>query len=295
MSEEKSVSMTLPILTDHFSALAPNYDAILSDVWGVIHNGVASFPAASQALTRFRDGGGTVVLISNAPRPGAQVARLLDHLHVPHSAYDAIVTSGDVTRDFVGKRAGEPVFHIGPERDLTIFTGLDAPFGPLETAHYVICSGLYDDEVETPDDYRELVAKIRARNLFMVCANPDVVVERGDRLVYCAGAIADLYAEQGGEVFYAGKPYRPLYDLALAEVAKARGKPVGLDRVLAIGDSVRTDLKGAHDLGVDCLFVTAGIHAEELGHRDDPDPAALRMMFATAGQMPKAVTRKLVW
>ena len=287
--------MTPPLLTDHFSALAPNYDAILSDVWGVIHNGVESFPAASEALTRFRRQGGTVCLISNAPRPGGQVMRLLDHLHVPHSAYDAIVTSGDVTREFVAKRAGEPVFHIGPERDLTIFTGLDAPFGRLETARYVICSGLYDDEVETPDDYRELVGKIRARDLFMVCANPDVVVERGDRLVYCAGAIADLYAEQGGEVFYAGKPYRPLYDLALGEVAKARGKSVPLDRVLAIGDSVRTDLKGAHDLGADCLFVTAGIHSEELGHRDNPDPAALRTMFAAAGQMPRAMTRRLVW
>jgi HAD superfamily hydrolase (TIGR01459 family) len=291
--------MTPPLLTDHFATLAPNYDAVLSDVWGVIHNGVESFTPACDALARFRANGGSVVLISNAPRPGDQVTRLLDHLHVPHSAYDAIVTSGDVTRDFVAKRAGEPVFHIGPERDLTIFTGLDAPFGPLESAHYVICSGLYDDEIETPDDYRELVAKIRERNLFMVCANPDVVVERGDRLVYCAGAIADLYAEQGGEVFYAGKPYRPLYDLALAETAtvrKARALgDVTLDRVLAIGDSVRTDLKGAHDLGVDCLFVTAGIHAEELGHRDDPDPTALAKMFATAGQMPKAVTRRLVW
>src|SRR3954454_20022811 len=251
--------MTPPLLTDHFSTLAPNYDAVLSDVWGVIHNGVESFTPACDALARFRANGGSVVLISNAPRPGAQVTRLLDHLHVSHSAYDAIVTSGDVTRDFVAKRAGEPVFHIGPERDLTIFTGLDAPFGPLEAARYVICSGLFDDEVETPDDYRELIAKIHARNLFMVCANPDVVVERGDRLVYCAGAIADLYAERGGEVFYAGKPYRPLYDLALAEVAKARGKRVPLDRVLAIGHSVRTDLKGAHDLGVAFLFVTAGI------------------------------------
>src|SRR5437763_3077860 len=291
--------MTPPILTDHFATLAPNYDAILSDVWGVIHNGVESFPAASEALRRFRETGGTVVLISNAPRPGAQVARLLDHLHVPHSAYDAIVTSGDVTRDFLGKRVGEPVFHIGPERDLTIFTGLDAPFGPLETAHYVICSGLYDDEIETPDDYHELVAKIRERNLFMVCANPDVVVERGDRLVYCAGAIADLYAELGGEVFYAGKPYRPLYDLALAETARVRKErslnDAPMSHVLAIGDSVRTDLKGAHDLGVDCLFVTAGIHAEELGHRDDPDLSALGGIFSAAGHAPEAVTRKLAW
>ena len=152
---------------------------------------------------------------------------------------------------------------------------------------------------KTPDDYRDLLAQLRARNLFMLCANPDVVVERGDKLVYCAGALADAYAEMGGEVYYAGKPYRPLYDLALAETATARaaralaGK-LPLNRVLAIGDSVRTDLKGAHDLGVDCLFVTAGIHAEELGTATTRT-RALGTMFAAAGQMPKAVTRRLVW
>ena len=287
-------------LTDHFATLAPHYDAVLSDVWGVIHNGISAFPAASDALTRFRDKGGTVSLISNAPRPGAQVIRMLDRMGVPRTAYDAIVTSGDVTRAMVAKRPGEPFYLIGPERDHTIFTGLDAPFGTPEQASYVICTGLFDDEVETPDDYAERLAALRARNLFMICANPDIVVERGDKLVYCAGALADAYAALGGEVYYAGKPHRPLYDMALGEIARARsaralGGDVASARVLAIGDSVRTDLKGAHDLGVDCLFVTAGIHAEELGHRDDPDPDALRTMFATAGQMPKAVTRKLAW
>jgi HAD superfamily hydrolase (TIGR01459 family) len=287
--------MTAPILTDHFATLAPNYDAILSDVWGVVHNGIAATPSACEALTRFRDKGGSVVLISNAPRPGEGVIKFLDHLNVPRSVYDGIVTSGDVTRSVVAQRAGQSLFLIGPERDHSIFTGLDAPFTTVEEAAYVVCTGLFNDEVETPDDYRDLLAQLRARNLFMLCGNPDVVVERGDRLVYCAGAIADLYAELGGEVFYAGKPYRPLYDLALAEVERVKGKSVPLNRVLAIGDSVRTDLKGAHDLGVDCLFVTAGIHAEELGHRDDPDPEALTTMFAAAGQMPKAVTRRLVW
>ena len=287
-------------LTDHFATLAPHYDAVLSDVWGVIHNGVSAFPAASDALTRFRQKGGAVSLISNAPRPGAQVVRMLDHMGVPRSAYDAIVTSGDVTRAMVAKRAGEPVYLIGPERDHTIFTGLDAPFSTPEQAKYVICTGLFDDEIETPDDYRERLAALRARELFMICANPDIVVERGDRLVYCAGALADAYAALGGEVYYAGKPHRPLYDMALGEIARARterslGGEVPRNRVLAIGDSVRTDLKGAHDLGVDCLFVTAGIHAEELGHRDDPDLATLGEMFAKAGHAPKAVTRKLVW
>jgi HAD superfamily hydrolase (TIGR01459 family) len=288
------------LLTDHFSSLAPHYDAVLSDVWGVIHNGVASFPPACDALARFREMGGSVVLISNAPRPGDQVIRLLDHLHVPRSTYDGIMTSGDVTRAMVAKRAGERVFLIGPERDHTIFSGLDAPFSGAEDASYVVCTGLFDDEVETPEDYADLLRQLRRRNLFMVCANPDIVVERGDRLVHCAGALADAYVELGGEVYYAGKPHRPLYDLALAETARARAAraleaDVPLGRVLAIGDSVRTDVKGAHDLGVDCLFVTAGIHAEELGHRDDPDLDALAEMFTAAGHAPKAVTRRLTW
>jgi HAD superfamily hydrolase (TIGR01459 family) len=292
--------MSPPLITDHFSTLAPNYDAVLSDVWGVVHNGVAATPAACDALTRFREKGGSVVLISNAPRPGEGVIRFLDHLKVPHDAYDGIVTSGDVTRSVVAQRAGQKLFLIGPERDHSIFTGLDAPFTTVEEAEYVVCTGLFDDEVETPDDYRDLLAQLRARNLFMLCGNPDVVVERGDKLIYCAGALADVYAEMGGEVYYAGKPHRPLYDLALAETAKVREArslvpEVPLSRVLAIGDSVRTDLKGAHDLGVDCLFVTAGIHAEELGGRDNPDPEAIATMFAAAGKAPKAVMRRVVW
>jgi HAD superfamily hydrolase (TIGR01459 family) len=133
------------------------------------------------------------------------------------------------------------------------------------------------------------------RKLFMVCGNPDVVVERGDRLVYCAGAIADLYAAMGGEVLYAGKPYRPIYDMALAKAAAAAGKKPALERVLAIGDSIRTDLKGAALLGADFLFITAGIHAEELGGRERPDTGALKNAFTAAGGMPKAVMRQLVW
>src|SRR3954453_2712842 len=244
------------LITDHFSTLAPSYDTVLSDVWGVIHNGVSAFPAASEALSNFRQNGGAVVLISNAPRPGNQVIRMLDRMDVPHAAYDGIVTSGDVTRDMVAQRAGEPFFLIGPERDHSIFEGLDAPFSTIAAAKYVICTGLFDDEVETPEDYREMLAQLRARNLFMVCANPDLVVERGERLVYCAGAIADLYRTLGGEVLYAGKPHLPIYHEALDKIAAARGAPVGLERVLAIGDSVRTDLRGATALGVDCLFVT---------------------------------------
>ena len=196
---------------ESFATLATGYDAVLSDVWGVIHNGVAATPEACDALMRFRAKGGTVALITNAPRPGAVVTRFLDKLNVPREAYDTIVSSGDVTRAVIAKRPGKNVFHIGPERDLGIFEGLDLRFVPLEQADYVVCTGLTDDETETPESYRALLTKVRERKLFMICGNPDLVVERGDRLVYCAGAIADLYGELGGEVLYAGKPHPPIY------------------------------------------------------------------------------------
>jgi HAD superfamily hydrolase (TIGR01459 family) len=286
----------LPPLLDRFSPFAPDYDVVLSDVWGVVHNGVAATAEACDALVRFRAAGGTVVLITNAPRPGEVVARItLDRLGVPRTAYDGIVSSGDVTRALIAARAGQRLFHIGPERDLGIFAGLDAPLATLENASYALCSGLTDDTVEKPQDYHGLIERMRARGLPMICANPDVVVERGDQLVYCAGAIADLYAAAGGEVIFAGKPYRPIYDQALAIAQAARGKAAAHERVLAIGDSVRTDLKGAAAFGIDCLFVTAGIHAEELGHRDKPDASALADIFGAAGLFPKAVMRRLTW
>jgi HAD superfamily hydrolase (TIGR01459 family) len=284
-----------PSFIERFATLAAGYDAVLSDVWGVIHNGVEAFPAACDALARFRSKGGRVVLITNAPRPGAVVVKLLDRLKVPHDCYDGIVSSGDVTRAVMAERPGKAVFHIGPERDLPIFDGLGLRFVPLEQADYVVCTGLADDEVETPQHYRALLTDIRARGLFMLCGNPDLVVERGTRLVYCAGALADLYRDLGGEVLYAGKPYRPIYERSLAHIADLRGAPVPPSRVLAIGDSVRTDLKGASAFGVDCLFVTAGIHAEELGERHDPNRDTLTRIFAEAGIAPKAVTSRLVW
>ena len=289
------MSVAFPPITSHFAALAGDYDIVLSDVWGVVHNGIAATPEACDALTRFRAGGGTVVLLTNAPRPGANVREILDRLAVPHSAYDAIVSSGDVARALIIARAGERVFHVGPERDLPMFEGLDAPITELERADYAVCSGLFDDTVETPQDYQPLVERMRARSLPMICANPDVVVERGDKLVYCAGAIADLYAAAGGEVVYAGKPYRPIYEQALSVAEAAHGAPVAHHRLLAIGDSVRTDIKGAAALGIDSLFVTAGIHAEELGERHDPDTLALSNIFAAAGVVPKAVMSRLTW
>ena len=286
------MTVAIPPITAHFSDLAGGYDVVLSDVWGVVHNGLAAHPLACEALALFRKKGGRVVLITNAPRPGEAVIRQLDKLAVPHGAYDDIVSSGDVTRAVILSRPGQNYFHLGPERDYSIFSGLDARRVPLEKADYVVCSGLYNDEVETPDDYRAQLEQMRAHNLFMVCANPDVVVERGSELVYCAGALADLYASIGGEVLYAGKPYQPIYQQALA---KAKAVNVPRSRVLAIGDSIRTDLRGAHAAGLDFLFVTAGIHADELGARDAPDSGALAEKFAAAGAAPTAIMHSLVW
>jgi HAD superfamily hydrolase (TIGR01459 family) len=273
--------------------LAPDYDVLLCDVWGVVHNGVTAFPHACDALMRARARGAAVILITNAPRQSTVVARQLEKMHVPREIYDAIVSSGDVTRAVIEARPGQSLFHLGPERDRSMFTGFKV--APLETADYVVCSGLDNDDVETPENYRARLETMLARKLFMVCANPDVVVERGDKLVYCAGSLADLYATMGGEVLYAGKPYRPIYNMALAKAQAAAGRKVAASRVLAIGDSVRTDLKGARTAGVDFLFVTSGIHAEELGGRERPDSNALSATFAAAGGRPKAVMRELTW
>jgi HAD superfamily hydrolase (TIGR01459 family) len=280
--------------TDRFEVLADRYDVVLCDVWGVVHNSIVAFPQAADALTRFRRNGGAVVLITNAPRPGSVVEHYLDKLGLPRASYDAIVASGDVTRGAIATRNGT-IYHLGPARDLPIFAGLDVEFAPPEHADFTVCTGLFNDDTETPDDYRDLLAAMRARNMFMLCANPDLVVERGEKLIYCAGALADVYGALGGEVFCAGKPYAPIYKEALAKAQAALGTEVRRDRILAIGDSIRTDLKGARDFGVDFLFVTAGIHSEEFGGRDSPDPVVLAQAFRNAGAVPTAVTRRLAW
>ena len=282
--------------SERFEPLARDYDVLMCDVWGVIHNGVAAFPAACDALLRFRAAGGTAILVTNAPRAGDAVARILDRLGVPREAYDAITSSGDVTRGIIAARLDQTLFHLGPERDRSIFTDLAVNFAPLDRADYVVCSGLFDDTTETPDSYRDMLAAMRARSMLMVCANPDIVVERGDSLVYCAGALADAYAALGGEVLYCGKPHAPIYQAALATAAARRGDRMPeRKRVLAIGDSVRTDIKGAAAFGLDCMFVTSGIHAEQYGSRDAPDPAKLDAVFNAAGVAPRAMMRALAW
>jgi HAD superfamily hydrolase (TIGR01459 family) len=267
-------------------------EVVLSDIWGVVHNGLVAFPEACDALHTFRKQGGTVILITNAPRPADSVQRQLRKLGVEDGSYDAIVSSGDLTRHFVAGHPGRKMFWIGPERDNSIHRGLDPVLAPLEQADYIVCTGLFDDETESAEDYRAMMLQARDRKLTLICANPDIVVERGDRLIYCAGAIAELYRELGGEVIFYGKPHRPIYERAMELAAKCHHHPISLDRVLAIGDSVRTDVAGAHGFGIDCLFVTRGIHAEDFEGIDQLDPASVKELF---GHPPRALMRELKW
>jgi HAD superfamily hydrolase (TIGR01459 family) len=284
--------MTTLRFAERLRNLVDGVEVVLSDIWGVVHNGLEAFPEACAALRSYRNQGGTVILITNAPRAADSVQRQLRKLGVADDTYDAIVSSGDLTRHYVADHPGRKLFWLGPERDSSIYRGLDAVLAPLEDADYIVCTGLLDDETESAEDYRPMMQKARERKLTLICANPDIVVERGDRLIYCAGAIAELYRELGGEVIFYGKPHRPIYERAMALAAERRGHAVEQERVLAIGDSVRTDLAGAHGFGIDCLFVTRGIHSEEFEGIDQLDTASVKELF---GHPPKALMRELKW
>ena len=284
-------------LVEGLGGLAARYDLVLCDIWGVLHNGIVASAPASEALTRFRAGGGRVVLVSNAPRPAGGVAGQLDRVGVPRTAWDAIVTSGDLTRAAVIERKGQVVHHLGPERDLPIFEGLDVELGDVESADYVVCSGFHDDERETVEDYRGPLRRMRERELRMICANPDLVVERGDRLLPCAGALAVAFERIGGRVFYAGKPHPPIYEAALTMAAKLRGgEQVPLERVLAIGDAMRTDIAGAAAFGIHSLLVARGIHAAELGLEEGAlEAARVRTWLSDQECQPHGFCEQLAW
>jgi HAD superfamily hydrolase (TIGR01459 family) len=277
------------------AALAPDYDAVLSDVWGVVHNGIAAYPEAVDALRKFRQGGGRVVLITNAPRGAAPILDMLDAMGVPRDAYDGLVSSGDVTRDMIAPYSGKVVHHIGPPSiDDSLYEGLGVIRGPAEQAEAVVVTDLDDDD-DTPDMYEDRIKVWLARKLPLICANPDRVVEHGGRIIYCGGALADLYEAHGGRIRMAGKPYRPIYDEALRLAESAAGKPLDRGRILAIGDSVRTDAIGAANAGLDLLFVTGSIHAQELDAFGSPDPAAIQALVAPSGARLKGFMPRLAW
>lgn len=278
------------------SALADAYDGIICDIWGVLHNGVSPYPAAAEALAAFRARGKAVVLLTNAPRPAAAVETLLsDHYRIGRDSYDEIVTSGSVARKVFAAETRKRLFHLGPDHNLGLFDGLDVELVGEDEAEYVALTGLFDDETETAETYRPMLTRFAARGLKVYCANPDVVVERGERLVYCAGALAQLYIELGGDTLIIGKPYKPVYDDALAALARALGRPVDARRVLAIGDGLPTDIKGAWGQGLDVLMVTAGIHGADFGPLDAPDAKLLAKRLEVEGLGIRAAIPRLCW
>lgn len=271
----------MPDFTGEISGLgqlAPNYDVVLSDVWGVVHNGVAAHPTAVEALANFRGQGGRVVLITNAPRASAPIVAMLDRLGVVRDAYDAIISSGDVTREMIEPYRGRVIHHVGPPTiDDSLYEGFDIIRGSAEEAEAVVITDLDDDD-DTPEMYRERMMLWLRRGLPLICANPDRVVEHAGQLIYCGGAVADLYEAAGGKVLMAGKPYKPIYEEALRLGEEAAGRTIDRARILAIGDSIRTDAIGAAGFGVDILFITGSIHAGELDAFGKPDPASIRAL-----------------
>lgn len=272
------------------SELAGEYDSLLCDVWGVLHNGVGAFPGAVDALLRFRQSSGPVGLITNAPRPSSSIRGQLRGLSVPDEAYDVLVTSGDVTRSVIAERPGAKLLHVGPDRDLPFYEGLDAVLSPEAEAELISCTGLVDDETQTPDDYRDDFTRFIARGLTMVCANPDIVVERGGKLFYCAGALAALYRELGGEAVLVGKPHAPIYGAAKRQIASLGG-----ERMLAVGDGLPTDIRGAVDNDIPVLFVTGGIHAADFGPLAEPDADRVKARLEAEGLSAVAYMPALAW
>jgi len=273
-------------------AIASRYRALLCDVWGVIHNGETVFAEAAEALNRAREKGIAVVLITNAPRPRDSVEEQIHALGMAAPCWDTIVTSGDVTRELV-RQAPRRIFHLGPDRDHVLYEGIDVELAEEFEADAVVCTGLVEDELETPDDYADQLRRFRSRNLPFICANPDIVVERGERMIWCAGALARDYALLGGRTLIAGKPHRPIYEAALAAAGEVLGASVSTGEALAIGDGMLTDVKGAADNGIDVLYVSGGIHARDYGEPLEPDMERLAAFLESHGRSPVAVMPRL--
>ena len=262
----------------NLAEIGGDYGVLFCDLWGCVHNGKIAYPAAISALQAYRATGGKVALVTNAPRPRGLVADQIARLGVPDDAWDDIVTSGDAAQDamFAG-RIGRRVWHVGPDRDLGFFTETDHPGAsdvtrvPMDEAEGIVVTGPYDDRTDTPEDYRERLAAARDRGLPLLCVNPDLVVDYGEQRLYCAGALAQLYEEMGGEALYFGKPHAPIYDLARRRLGVGPELPA-----LAIGDGIGTDILGAVNQGIDSLFVTGGLAAEHMGSDvEHPEPARL--------------------
>ena len=281
-------------LLDDVAPLSPRFPVWFCDIWGVVHNGVRADMAACDALVRHRKAGGIVIFITNSPRPRPALIEQLDGLSVPRAAWDDIVTSGDVTRAVISAREGARVFHLGPEKDRRLREGLPVEITGPDDAEIVLCSGLYDDQTEQPENYRDLLAGLARRGLDMVCANPDLKVQHGDRIIPCGGALAAIYEELGGNVIMAGKPFSPIYEECLKRAEAAAGRRVEKADILAIGDGMATDMKGARNFGIAALYIATGVHHEELKAGGLPAILA-RLEEEAPGLNLVGVMERLVW
>lgn len=265
--------------------ITSGYELVLSDVWGVLHNGIDAFPAAGEALAQARADGLAVVLITNSPRPAPGVIDQLRAIGVPDEAYDRIVTSGDVTRKLIAE-GPKNVFLLGPERDMPLFDGLDVNVTGEEAAEAIVCTGFFDDETEVPEDYHDMLTRFQKKGAPLICANPDLVVERGHRIIPCAGAVAAYYEQLGGVNRIAGKPHKPIYEAALKAASEVKGE-IDLAKVIAVGDGMPTDVKGALSYGLDLLYISGGIHAAEYTVNGETDEAILNAYLQREAATPK--------
>lgn len=282
-----------PILQS-LDQISDRYDALFVDLWGCMHNGIRPFPDAVAALRKFRGNGGYVMLLTNAPRPRSSVRAQLEHIGVPSDCYDSITSSGDSAQQaMVAGMFGSRVYHLGPEKDDAFFTDMardlvhtvEIERVPLEEAEGIVCTGLFDDRTETPEDYRATLLLAKTKRLKLLCANPDIEVDVGDHRIFCAGAIAKAYADLGGQSFYFGKPHAPIYTLARARMEGDLGRRVREEAILCIGDGIHTDVQGGIGEGLDTLFICGGLAARATGMRDGNPDQALLDAYVTRAQM----------
>ena len=275
------------------SALSGRFNTAFCDVWGVVHNGERVHQSAVEALTKFREQGGAVILVTNAPRPSNEIIDEILTMGVPESAFDALVSSGEVTRNLIAQYEGQSVYRLGPQSDDGLFKGIDVKLGSIDQAKAIICSDL--EYGKTPKDYAQDVLDWKACGLPFICANPDKLVEVGDQLIYCGGALDDVYQDAGGEVIMAGKPFKPIYDRASQLALDTRNIAIEDQKIVAIGDSARTDATGAAKINAGFFFISGSIHAHELGPVDDPDPTKIETLLAPIGANSVGYSPKLVW
>ena len=285
--------MKAPKILTGFAEIAADYDAVLCDIWGVLHNGRAPFDGVDDALEAYRNQGGKVLLLSNAPRPGETALKRLDTIGNRKTSYDGILTSGDATRAKLTElgQSGKSCCHIGPEKDADLIAGLDIEFTEIERADVVLFSGMYDDMTESPQDYQPLLTEMQARGLPMICPNPDRTVQFVDKVIYCAGAVAELYETMGGQVIWMGKPYPVVYARAQTLLAEMTG--MDAPRVLAIGDGPKTDIPGAAAAGIDALFITGGLAGASGAKLDTAEDIAT--VLAEENTQSAFAMRHLIW